>query len=279
MVAGKPSRTALAAAAYRAAHQVLEQGRIFSDPLALRILGADAEAAVARASEGPGAARMRVFIAVRTRFAEDRLAAAFSAGVRQAVVLGAGLDTFAYRTNLGAELRVFEVDHPATQSWKRELLEKAGIALPGCLAFAPVDFEHETLAAGLEAAGFDRSQPAFFTWLGVVPYLTSEAIWSTLGFIGAFEGGAHVVFDYADPPETLSPEARAAHDRRAARVAAIGESFLSYFEPEELREQLTAIGFRGVEDLGPREIVANYFPWRKDPVPARGGHILRASTI
>ena len=278
MVIGKPSRTALAAAAYRAAHQVLEQGRIFSDPLAIRILGADADAAMARASEGGGAARMRVFIAVRTRFAEDALAAAFAAGVRQTVVLGAGLDTFAYRTILGPQLRVFEVDHPATQSWKRQLLEDAGIALPDCLTFAPVDFEHETLAAGLEAAGFDRGQPAFFTWLGVVPYLTAEAIWSTLRFIAELPGGAQVVFDYADPPETLSPEARAAHERRAARVAAIGESFLTYFEPPELHAQLAAIGFREVEDLGPPEIVATYLPWRKDPVPSRGGHILRAST-
>jgi methyltransferase (TIGR00027 family) len=279
MVIGKPSRTALAAAAYRAAHQVLDEGSIFSDPLAIRILGADADAAIARASEGAGAARMRVFIAVRTRFAEDALAAAFAAGVRQTVVLGAGLDTFAYRTTLGPQLRVFEVDHPATQSWKRQLLEEAGIPLPDCLTFAPVDFEHETLAAGLEAAGFDSGQPAFFTWLGVVPYLTAEAIWSTLRFIAALPGGAQVVFDYADPPETLSPEARAAHERRAARVASIGESFLTYFEPPELHAQLAAVGFRTVEDLGPREIVAKYLPWRKDAAPSRGGHILRASTM
>lgn len=279
MVIGKPSRTELAAAAYRAAHQVLDEGRIFSDPLAIRILGADADAAIAQASEGAGAARMRAFIAVRTRFAEDALAAAFAGGVRQTVVLGAGLDTFAYRTSLGAQLRVFEVDHPATQSWKRQLLKEAGIPLPDHLTFAPVDFEHEALAAGLEAAGFDRGQPAFFTWLGVVPYLTADAIWSTMRFIAALPGGAQVVFDYADPAETLSPEARAAHERRAARVAAIGESFLTYFEPPELHAQLAAIGFREVEDLGPPEIVATYFPWRKDPAPSRGGHVLRASTV
>ena len=137
MQKGKPSRTAWAAAAHRAAHQVLEDGRIFADPLALRIMGDAADAAVRDAEDNPSRRGMRIFIAIRTRFAEDALTAAVEKGVRQLVVLGAGLDTFAYRSPFGDRLRIFEVDHPATQAWKRECLAEAAIPIPHWLTFAP----------------------------------------------------------------------------------------------------------------------------------------------
>lgn len=279
MQEGSPSRTAWAAAAHRAAHQVLEQGRIFADPLALRIMGDAANAAVRDAEENPSRRRMRIFIAIRTRFAEDALTAAVDQGVRQLVVLGAGLDTFAYRNPFGDRLRIFEVDHPATQAWKRERLEEAGISIPKSLTFAPVDFEHQTLADGLSAASFDSTLPTFFTWLGVVPYLTEEAVWSTIGFIANLPSGAHVVFDYSDPPHTLPPELRAAHEERAAKVAEIGESFLTYLEPNGLRAKLLALGFSEVEDLGPQQIAARYFPNRTINLPDKGGHVIRATKI
>jgi methyltransferase (TIGR00027 family) len=279
MQTGTPSRTAWAAAVHRAAHQVLEQGRIFSDPLALRILGKDAESVARDAEEHPLRRFMRIFIAVRTRFTEDALAAAIERGVRQIVVLGAGLDTYAYRSALGAGVRIFEVDHPDTQAWKRQLLAGAAIPLPGSLTFAPIDFERDTLADGLAAAGFAREQRSFFTWVGVAPYLTEDAIWSTLGFIAGLPNGAQVVFDYADPPESLSPEMRAAHDKRAAHVATIGEAWKTYFEAEKLRIQLHAIGFHEVEDLGPRQIAARYFPHRAAAAPERGGHVVRAARL
>ena len=275
---GEPSRTALAAARHRAAHQLLEQGRIFADPLAVPILGEDPEAIARQAAESPSGRMMRIFIAVRTRFAEDALAAAVERGVRQLVVLGAGLDTYAFRGDMRERLRVFEVDHPATQAWKRGRLEEAAIPLPECLTFAPVDFERETLADGLRSAGFDPAQQTFFTWLGVVPYLTEAAVRSTLGFIVSLpNGGSHVVFDYSEPAESLSPEMRAVHDRRAARVAELGEPWLNYFEPDKLRAMLLDLGFSTVEDLGPPEIAARYFPSRAASVPARGGHIVRAA--
>ena len=270
----EPSRTALAAAAHRAAHQILEQGRIFNDPLAVRILGRDAEA---YGEDHPSRRRMRMFIALRSRFAEDALAAAVEGGVRQVVVLGAGLDTFAYRSPLRDRLRIFEVDHPATQAWKRQRLADAGIPLPDSLTFAPVDFEREILAERLAAAGFDTSQETFFTWLGVVPYLTELAVWSTLGFIAGLKEGAHVVFDYADPPESLAPEARVWHDRRAARVAELGEAWVNYFEPEQLHARLRGLGFSEIEDLGPAQIASRYFPSRTAGAPEKGGHILRAA--
>ncbi len=222
---------------------------------------------------------MRLFIAVRTRFAEDALAAAVERGVRQLVVLGAGLDTIAFRSPWGDRVRMFEVDHPATQAWKRARLADAGIKEPQWLIFAPVQFELETLADGLATAGFDPAQQTFFTWLGVVPYLTEAAIWRTLGFIAGVPGGAHVVFDYADPPESLSPEMRAYRDEGAARVAALGEKWLTHFEPQELHGKLAGLGFREIEDLGPPEIRARYFPSSTGPLPERGGHVLRATTV
>ncbi len=226
MLSGQASRTALGAAGHRAVHQVLERGFIFADPLALRILGADADEALAEAEREPRRRGLRLFIAVRTRFAEDALAAAIARGASQLVVLGAGLDTYAYRADIGDRLRIFEVDHPATQAWKRERLASAGIAIPPTLTFAPVDFERESLATGLAAAGLDPARRSFFTWLGVTPYLSEEAVFATLGFIAGLPGGAEVVFDYTNPPETIAdPARRAHHEALAARVAAAGMKF------------------------------------------------------
>src|SRR4051812_18634312 len=153
MQPGQPSRTALGAAGLRAAHQVLDGAAIFADPLALRILGVDADALLreAEAESDPYRQRLRWFIAARSRIADDALAAALKRGTGQLVVLGAGLDTTAWRVPPSQQLRIFEVDHPATQSWKRERLRQVGMPLPAGLTFVAVDFEHATLAEGLSA--------------------------------------------------------------------------------------------------------------------------------
>jgi methyltransferase (TIGR00027 family) len=281
MQPGQPSRTALGAAGLRAAHQVLDGAAIFADPLALRILGADADDLVreAKAETDPFRQRLRWFIAIRSRIAEDALAASIKRGLRQLVVLGAGLDTTAYRAPPAQGLRIFEVDHPATQAWKRERLAEADIPLPGSLTFVPVDFERETLAEGLAAAGFDSTQQTFFTWLGVVPYLSDDAIFATLGFIAGLAGGAHVVFDYVNPATSVTePARRAAHEALSARVAAAGESIRNHFDSAALHARLQALGFRDVEDFGWAEIAARFFPGRA--VSAGGGaHVLRAATV
>jgi methyltransferase (TIGR00027 family) len=255
----------------------LEQGRIFADPLALRILGDDAERVVREARENDASRRMRIFIAVRSRFAEDAAARAIADGVRQVVVLGAGLDTYACRGGYPDGVRVFELDHPATQAWKRERLAAARIAAPDALTFAPCDFERDQLGAALAAAGFDGAETAFFTWLGVVPYLTEDAIWSTLGYVASLAGGAQVVFDYSDPPSALPDDQRMAHDLRAARVADIGEAWITHFDPAALHVRLRALGFTEIEDLGPPAIAARYFPDRVGPARERGGHVVRAA--
>jgi methyltransferase (TIGR00027 family) len=279
MQLGQPSRTAFAAATHRAAHQLLEGGRIFADPLAVPILGKDPHEIAQEAAAHSSRRLMRLFIAVRTRFAEDALAAAVERGVSQLVVLGAGLDTYAYRSPFHERLRIFEVDHPATQAWKRQCLAQAAIGVPSWLTFVPVDFEAQTLADGLAAAGFERNLRTFFTWLGVVPYLRQDAIFSTLRFVANLPGGAHVVFDYSDPPETLSPEARAYHDKRAAQVGSLDEPWVSYFQAEQLHPKLTALGFSEIEDLGPREIRSRFFANISGRSHDRGGHVLRAATL
>ncbi len=281
MQQGQPSWTALSAAFHRAAHQILDGGSIFSDPLAARILGSDAEPAVRSTPDDPSQRRLRLFIAVRTRFAEDALGAAVERGVRQLVVLGAGLDTYAYRTSPAETLRIFEVDHPTTQAWKRQRLAEVAIPIPRQLTFAPLDFERESLADGLAAAGFDPAQRTFFTWLGVVPYLTEQAVFSTLGFIARLPGGAHVVFDYANPPDSRAhpDEYTAACETLAARVASMGEAFRCFFETDALRARLAALGFCEVEDLGPALIRERYLANRGSSSRDRGGHIVRATTV
>src|SRR5215469_11471000 len=160
---GKASQTALRVAIRRAAHQLVDRPPVMDDPIAVRLIGDAYPRDLERASHTV-ARDFRAYMAARSRYAEDHLAQAVAAGVRQYVVLGAGLDTFAYR-NPFAGLRVFEVDHPATQAWKRGLLAAASIAIPATLAFTPVDFEKDTLADRLAMAGFQAHEPAFFSWL------------------------------------------------------------------------------------------------------------------
>jgi methyltransferase (TIGR00027 family) len=268
---GRPSRTAQSTANLRAAHQLVDQPRIFDDPLALRIIGVQAEAAVrANAGRGP-LVSFRPFVVVRSRYAEDELVRAVQRGVRQYVILGAGLDTFAYRNPYPASrLRVFEVDHPATQAWKRACLQNAGIAVPESLTFAAIDFETQTLAGGLRKAGFTADEPAFFSMLGVVVYLTREAAMGTLKFVASLPSGTEIVLDYAISPSALSEGDRNRHDDVARRAAERGEPWLTYFEPPALARDLRAIGFTGIEDLGPDEIHDGYFKGRADGLRLNG---------
>ena len=278
MHSGRPSRTALAAARHRAAHQFIEQGCIFSDPLAMRILGEDPETVIHEAEKQPSKRTIRIFIAVRTRFAEDALAKAFRHGVRQFVILGAGLDTYAYRSPFGDHLHIFEVDHPATQAWKRQRLAEAAIPLPNWLIFVPLDFEHESLPDNLLSAGFNAEQQAFFTWLGVVPYLTEPAIWSTLSYIASLPSGSHVVFDYSNPPSSYSLRMLIAHNKRASRVAKLGEPLVSHFETEKLHNKLRTLGYAHIEDIGPPQIAKRFYSNSTGSFPKSGGHVLHAST-
>jgi methyltransferase (TIGR00027 family) len=213
---------------------------------------------------------MRAFVCARSRFAEDALEQAFAAGVRQYVVLGAGLDTYAGRCR-HPELRVFEVDHPATQAWKRKRLEQSGIQVSEAVTFVAVDFEREELMPCMVRDGFDPQEPAFCSWLGVLPYLTREAAAGTLRALGRLPAKSGVAFDYAIAREALPAVQRAAFDLLAERVARVGEPFRLGFWPKELRELLVGCGFSHLEDLDSAAMAARYFTGRADGLTVRGG--------
>ncbi|MDE3200244.1 MAG: class I SAM-dependent methyltransferase [Acidobacteriota bacterium] len=271
MKTGRASRTALRVAIRRAAHQLMDEPRVLDDPIVLQLLGAGYVNDLERASHKV-ARNFRAFMAVRSRFAEDLLAESVAKGVTQYVVLGAGLDTFAYR-NPHAGLRVFEVDFPATQEWKRGMLAEARIAEPKNLTFIALDFEHHTLAEGLTEAGFDFARPAFFGWLGVVPYLTLEAIRATLATIAALPAGTGVCFDYGLDPGSLNPLQKMAFDALSRRVAAAGEPFRTFFTPETLEALLRETGFTRVEHCDAEALNSLYFEGRADNLKLSKGAI------
>ena len=279
MKEGKFSRTAQRVAIRRAAHQILDKPRVFDDPLALRIIGSEAAGELrSNPKEHRGFSRaFRAFMAARSRYAEDELQHAVAQGVTEYVVLGAGLDTFAYR-NTYPNLRVFEVDHPATQAWKQEQLRAAGIGIPPSLTFVPVDFEHQTLGSALELTGFRVDIPVFFSWLGVTPYISRESCIATLSFIASLPRGSGVVFDFAVDPALLNAGQRQAFDALSSRVAAAGEPFQLFFDPGKLEDELKRLGFHRTELLQRDQINARYFKDRADGLLVRGslGHLMGA---
>jgi methyltransferase (TIGR00027 family) len=273
---GKPSETALTAAAARAAHLLVDEApHIFSDTLAYTLMGDRAEEFVSyHRAHGthPVLAGVRAAAATRSRYTEDRL----GDGVTQYVILGAGLDSFAYRSAGG--VRVFEVDHPATQRWKRTLLADSGTAIPDTVTYVPVDLEHDSPAGGLAENGFDRSRPALVSWLGVVMYLTREAIGETLAMVGGFASGTEIVLDYILPADLRD----AAGEEYATLVAPVaaehGEPWLSYFSPAEMAALLEEHGFDVVEQVGQRDAVAPALWERTDTLrPIRLSMIARAT--
>lgn len=268
------SHTALRVAMRRATHQLFDRPVVFNDPLAVRIVEAQSidhqEAQRKEMRSGIRGRSLRAFVAARSRFAEDELAKRVGEDrVRQCVILGAGLDTFAYR-NPYPGLRIFEVDHPATQKWKRGLLEKAGIAVPESMTFAPVDFERQTAADGLAAVGFDANQMTFVSWLGVTPYLSEEAFTTTTNWLATLLRGSAMVFDYGVDRSLLGFLERRVLDELSRRVAALGEPFRLFRRPEVLEKELRGKGFGTVVDLDAAAINARYFSGRLDSLRVSG---------
>lgn len=276
----EPSRTALMVARQRAAHQMLDHGSILDDPFAMKILHEDEKDVLQFANQHPSASIGRLFTTARSRLAEDALSRAVEKGIRQIVILGAGLDTFALRNPHGAlEIRIYEVDHPATQAWKLERLADAQIALPPWLVFVPVDFEHDDLREKLAAAGFQQDSPAFFTWLGVVPYLTQDAIGRTLDSMSSFPN-SEVVFDYMEPPEASSEELRQIEKERAEQLKKMNERSLSRFHPAAVAAILRSHGFSAIEDINFQQIASRFGPSVQGLAPGYlGVHVVHAIAI
>jgi methyltransferase (TIGR00027 family) len=269
--------TAVGAAFLRAAH-LTEDGtpKIFQDTLAHALVGRALAMRLADVLRQSWPLELlpvaRVTSVTRARYTEDRLLRRAHAGVEQYVVLGAGLDTFGYRRPevLGA-LRVFEVDHPIVQAWKRERLRAAGITEPVGVQFVPVDFERESLEEGLAHMGFRMDAPAFVSWLGVTQYLTPAAIQATLDFLGVFALGSELVGTYVVPDELRDDVDRAFAAVAAPVAAARGEPWLTFFHPAEFEALVRTSGFTSIEHFGPEEAAAQpYFHNRTDRLRPQG---------
>lgn len=285
MEEGQPSGTAMLAAMTRAVHLFQdEEPKVLRDDLALQLSGFENEAAlrctvealmaeVAQRFDMESAQKLsqysRALITMRNRYAEDELSKAIERGVGQYVILGAGLDSFAYRRrDLARVLHVFEVDHPTTQQWKRTRLGTLNVPLPDHLTFVPINFEQQTLKEGLQTGGYYAEAPVFFSWLGVTYYLTEEAVFETLRSVAAAAPGSEIVFEYGLPESLLDKESKRIWLMLQATVAAQGEPMLSLFEPTTLAARVKKLGFTQVWDFGPEEANARYFAGRTDGLHA-----------
>jgi methyltransferase (TIGR00027 family) len=273
MKENQASSTAMGVAKVRAAHQLVDgEPLILTDPVVLRLVGQQTIEAI-RADASLRAdqrfAAFRAHIVLRNRYAEDCLMEAAGRDVRQYVLMGAGYDTFAYRQPPWAEgLRIFEVDHPASQTAKRELLASAGVLLPENLRFAAVNFESESLKDGLLRAGFSFTQPAFFSCLGVLVYLGEKAVRDLFEFAGSMQRGSEIVFTFSQPDSALDAGELDIRARINSMVNEMGEPWRSYFEPERLREILLQAGFSEVTFLTPAAAQERYFHRRTDALRA-----------
>jgi len=281
METDRPSLTAHRVALRRAAHQILDKPVILEDPIALKIIGRKSacEIEASEQNESPSSRRLRAFVVARSKYAEEQLAESIGRGLNQYVILGAGLDTFAYRNPYSSQLRVFEVDHPSSQSWKRKRLEEAEIAIPASVTFVPLDFEKQTLAERLKECGFNPAQSAFFAWLGVTMYLSRGAVMSTIKYIAeSTRPGSELIFDFMVPVTSLNPLQQASFYAMAQRVAAIGEPWVTFFEPPVLIKQLKEMGFSQAEDTTPDQINERFFKDRIDGLRVGGlAHLCKAT--
>ncbi|HEX9343073.1 MAG TPA: class I SAM-dependent methyltransferase [Actinomycetota bacterium] len=283
----QPSQTAMMAAAARAAHLVVDnEPYIFQDSVAMPLLGDLGEEIVAyhRASgDHVVLSSTRAQVTARSRYTEDRLAELVLTDhvLTQYVILGAGLDTFAYRAPLAlaTRLRVFEVDHPATQRWKRDLLAAAQLTpvAPDGLAFVGTDFETDPLTGRLTAAGFDPAQPALVSWLGVTFYLTRDAIVATLGTLGSLAPGTELVVEYALPPELRDARGAAYAEFALPAAAERGEPWLTFLTPEDMSTLLRTHGFEVVKHLRQHDAIDPALWQRSDALrPADVCRLVRA---
>ncbi len=268
MIPRRPSKTAILTAIARAMHRDEPPPWILDDALSGELAGEEGAAMAERLRRELPAAAVLSFtrwVCVRARVPEDLVTRATAGGLDQYVILGAGLDTFAYRRpDLREKVHAFEVDQPASQAWKRRRLQELDVPLPANLTFVPVDFERESLHDGLRAAGFDWTRRAVFSWLGVTMYLTLDAIRTTLGTIASSAPGSQVVFTYNVPSDELRGLAGPIEGAVRAIANESGEPFLSLFRPAEIEQLVVDLGFTEVTHFGPEEAQRTYFPGRDD---------------
>ncbi len=237
------STTAIGVAMLRVAHQLFDgEPRVLDDTVVAQLLGPELVGHVrerAATYQEPRSLALRAHVLLRSRFAEERLRKAVERGATQLVILGAGLDTFPYRQPAWAgALRIFEVDHPASQAGKRDRLSAAAIAIPSNVLFVPVDFEQDTLTNGLARAGFDAGAMTFVSCLGVLVYLTGEAIAGLFAFIASLPAGSECAFTFGGARTPDEP----GKTSLATIAAALGEPWRSSLEIEDVEAMLVRAG-------------------------------------
>ncbi|HEY2242567.1 MAG TPA: SAM-dependent methyltransferase [Streptosporangiaceae bacterium] len=260
--------TAMTAAAARAAHLLVDdEPRIFDDSLAATVLGDQAEPLIGyhrQHGRHEVLAGARVMVTTRSRYTEDRLAAAIARGVTQYVLLGAGLDTFAWRSPLAAQVRVIEVDQPGTQRWKRDRLASAGLRAGGEVEFAAVDLAGGSLDAALTRAGLDPSRPALVSWLGVIMYLDRDAVTGTLAALSRCAPGTELVAEYLVPDDLQDDQGRTYTRLVAPAAAEQGEPWRTFLSPEDMSALLAEHGFAPLADVSQREVAGRELRDRTD---------------
>jgi methyltransferase (TIGR00027 family) len=279
----EPSQTALTAAAARAAHLIVDnEPLIFADTLAADLLGDRAEEFIAyHRVHGTHIvlSTARAQVICRSRYTEDRLARAVRRGVTQYVILGAGLDSFAYRAGPACRVRVFEVDHPATQQWKRTQLSNAQIPEPGGVAFVATDFEAGALSRRLIESGFDSSAPALVSWLGVTMYLTRDAISATVADLSSFAAGTELITDYMLPAHLRDAAGRTYAELVAPAAAEHGEPWLSMLAPDEMSALLAEYGFEAAEHVSQHDQVDPALWNRSDSLRPISSSLIARATL
>ena len=279
----EPSQTAIIAAAFRAAHAYVYAGpAIHDDTFALRFSGIEDAEQLRRVFEATGTPALpeaSAYFALRHRFSEELLIAAAKDDVRQVVLLGAGLDSFALRyPDIVGDLDFFEVDHPNTQSWKLDRIEALGLAKPD-IKYLTIDFQTEDLKDVLNAGGLDFAQRIFFSWLGVTQYIDRAAAMRTLSLVTEARSGSEIVFDFIVAPGELDEHARYINTTYAAASASRGEPWITSYSPESLIRELQGAGFRTADRLTPEEAGRRYY--RDQPaniVPMQGWQLVHATT-
>jgi methyltransferase (TIGR00027 family) len=269
-------------ATLRAAHQLFDSPIILHDAVALRILGAEREAQLRAEEERqrhPLAVAMRAALAIRARLAEDSWREAHQRGVNQYVVLGAGLDTYAYRADCAPSAGLFEVDLPEVQRWKRACLRAADIAEPPALRYVATDFTQASLSEDLLQAGLAGDAPAVFSWLGVTMYLPADAVMRTLQDIAGFAPGTSIVFDYCVHDSQLTEAERIGLQVVTTALAAQGEHLVSSFEPQRLEHMLRQYGFNRIEHFGAAELTERYLSERTDGLRLSGIFRMLRATV
>lgn len=260
-----PSSTAMMTAVQRGRHLLEDPPPwVLRDSLALELVGPgwrDMAERSARLSDELNA-QIRASMVVRSRYAEDQLAAG---SFRQYVILGAGLDSFAWRRPPGYEtLSVFEVDHPSSQAWKRERVAELGLPIGDHHVFVAVDFESQSLPDRLEASGFDRSQPTLFSWLGVTMYLTNDAVETTLRNIATCAPGSRVVLEYGVTRPFLDDLGEEFRSYFTPVTSDVGEAVHSLWSPSDVESLVSSCGLEPVDHPSRDQLVERYFQGRDD---------------